>query len=56
MFRSSSRSTTSWFSKPPTEDAAEAAALVCEEMERAVALRVPLKAEAGIGPDCVSAK
>jgi DNA polymerase-1 len=40
----------------PAEAAAEGAALVCEEMERAMALKVPLKAEAGIGTDWMSAK
>jgi DNA polymerase-1 len=39
------------------EEAAEAhAAIVCEEMERAMTLRVPLQAEAGIGTDWMSAK
>jgi DNA polymerase I len=40
----------------PAESAPEAAALICEEMERAMTLRVPLKAEAGIGADWMSAK
>jgi DNA polymerase-1 len=40
----------------PADAAPEAAALICEEMERAMALRVPLKAEAGIGADWMSAK
>jgi DNA polymerase-1 len=40
----------------PAEAAEEHAAIVCEEMERAMALRVPLKAEAGIGDDWMSAK
>jgi len=40
----------------PLEAAAEHAALVREEMERAMSLRIPLKAEAGVGPDWMSAK
>jgi len=40
----------------PAECAAEHAQIVREEMERAMSLRVPLKAEVGIGPDWLSAK
>jgi len=40
----------------PADRAEEHAALVREEMERALTLRVPLKAEAGIGDDWMSAK
>jgi len=40
----------------PEERAEELAAIVREEMEQAMQLRVPLKAEAGIGPDWMSAK
>ncbi|HEX6972120.1 MAG TPA: DNA polymerase I, partial [Limnochordia bacterium] len=40
----------------PAESAAELAELVREEMEQALELSVPLKAEAGIGPDWMSAK
>jgi DNA polymerase I len=40
----------------PAEVAAEQAELVRREMERALSLRVPLKAEAGIGADWMSAK
>jgi DNA polymerase-1 len=40
----------------PAERAADHAAIVREEMERAMALRVPLKADVGIGPDWLSAK
>jgi len=32
------------------------AGIVCAEMERAMTLRIPLRAEAGIGPDWMSAK
>jgi DNA polymerase-1 len=40
----------------PAGLAQEHAQIVREEMERAMALRVPLKAEVGIGPDWLSAK
>ncbi len=40
----------------PAEGAEEQAALVIREMERAMNLNVPLRAEAGIGPDWLSAK
>jgi DNA polymerase-1 len=40
----------------PTEAAEDLAAHVREEMEHAMALRVPLRAEAGIGADWMSAK
>ncbi|MFN3650428.1 MAG: DNA polymerase I [Armatimonadota bacterium] len=40
----------------PEALAQEHAALVCEEMERALELRVPLKAEAGIARDWMTAK
>jgi DNA polymerase I len=40
----------------PTAGAEEHAAIVREEMERAMTLRVPLKAETGIGADWMSAK
>ncbi|HXG24873.1 MAG TPA: DNA polymerase, partial [Chthonomonadales bacterium] len=40
----------------PEEAAEEHAAIVREEMERAMQLHVPLKAEAGTGPDWLSAK
>jgi DNA polymerase I len=40
----------------PSSEAKPLAAIVQEEMERAVALNVPLRAEAGIGPDWMSAK
>ncbi|MDQ3700926.1 MAG: DNA polymerase I [Chloroflexota bacterium] len=40
----------------PTELAAEHAALVREEMERAMTLRVPLRADVGVGADWMSAK
>ena len=40
----------------PAAEAEALAAVVCEEMERALPLRVPLKAEAGIGEDWLSAK
>ncbi|HLK60490.1 MAG TPA: DNA polymerase I [Chthonomonadaceae bacterium] len=40
----------------PADRAEEYAALVCAEMERAMTLTVPLRAEAGIGPDWLSAR
>ncbi|MDQ3812728.1 MAG: DNA polymerase I [Armatimonadota bacterium] len=40
----------------PAECAAEQARLVCDEMERAMQLRVPLRAECGVGPDWLAAK
>ncbi len=40
----------------PAELAEAMAAIVCEEMEAAMTLRVPLRAEAGIGADWLSAK
>lgn len=40
----------------PESEAAAQAELVREEMERALSLRVPLRAEAGIGADWMSAK
>lgn len=40
----------------PTEEAERCAAIVCEVMEQAMTLRVPLKAEAGIGRDWLAAK
>jgi len=40
----------------PAEEAEALSELVCREMEGALALRVPLKAEAGAGPDWMSAK
>jgi DNA polymerase-1 len=40
----------------PTEGAEARAALVCEEMERSMTLSIPLRAEAGVGPDWLSAK
>jgi DNA polymerase-1 len=40
----------------PSESATDHAAIVREEMEQAMRLAVPLKAEAGIGPDWLSAK
>jgi DNA polymerase-1 len=40
----------------PETLAVEHAAVICDEMERAMTLRVPLRAEAGIGPDWMSAK
>ena len=40
----------------PEECAAEHAAIVCEEMERAMELRVPLRTEAGIGANWMTAK
>lgn len=40
----------------PTEQAQEMAQIVTEEMEGAMKLKVPLKAEAGIGPDWMTAK
>ena len=38
------------------KDASACAKIVCEEMEAAMELRVPLRADAGIGPDWMSAK
>jgi DNA polymerase-1 len=40
----------------PEALATEHATMVCTEMERAMTLRIPLRAEAGIGPDWLSAK
>ncbi|MBM3457779.1 MAG: hypothetical protein FJX77_04510, partial [Armatimonadetes bacterium] len=40
----------------PASDAADLAAIVRAEMEGAMELRVPLRAEAGVGPDWMSAK
>jgi DNA polymerase-1 len=40
----------------PVEAAEDCAAAVCHEMEQALSLRVPLRAEAGIGADWMSAK
>jgi len=40
----------------PEERAEECAALVVEGMEQAMSLKVPLKAEAGIGKDWMEAK
>lgn len=40
----------------PEAEAAECAAIVCHEMETAMSLSVPLKAEAGVGRDWFSAK
>ncbi len=40
----------------PEAAAEEQAAIVCAEMERAMTLRIPLRAEAGIGSDWMSAK
>jgi DNA polymerase-1 len=40
----------------PEDAAEEHAAIICDEMERAMTLRVPLRAEAGIGADWMSAK
>jgi DNA polymerase-1 len=40
----------------PAEAAEENAAIVREEMERAMELKVPLRAEVGIGADWMSAK
>lgn len=40
----------------PASQAEEHAAIVREEMERAMQLRIPLKADAGIGPDWMTAK
>lgn len=40
----------------PTEQAEELARVVCEEMDRAMSLRVPLRSSAGIGPDWLTAK
>jgi DNA polymerase I len=40
----------------PEEVAEEQAGVVCEEMERAMTLRVPLRAEAGIAQDWMAAK
>ncbi len=40
----------------PADQAPALAELVCGEMEAAMALKVPLRAEAGIGPDWMSAK
>lgn len=40
----------------PAEEAPALAELVCGEMESAMALKVPLRAEAGIGADWMSAK
>jgi len=40
----------------PAAEAEAHARIVCEEMERAMRLRIPLRAEAGIGPDWMSAK
>lgn len=40
----------------PAEMAEEHARIVCAEMERAMTLRIPLRAEAGIGPDWMTAK
>ena len=40
----------------PEALAQEHARIVCEEMERAMTLRIPLRAEAGIGRDWLSAK
>lgn len=40
----------------PASLASEHASIVCEEMERAMPLRIPLRAEAGIGADWMSAK
>jgi DNA polymerase I-like protein with 3'-5' exonuclease and polymerase domains len=40
----------------PVEASEEQAGVICEEMERAMSLKVPLRAEAGIGQDWMSAK
>jgi DNA polymerase-1 len=40
----------------PEDAAEEQARVICEEMERAMSLKVPLRAEAGIGQDWMSAK
>jgi DNA polymerase-1 len=40
----------------PVDAAEEQARVICEEMERAMCLKVPLRAEAGIGQDWMSAK
>lgn len=40
----------------PADQAPALAELVCREMEAAMTLKVPLRAEAGIGPDWMSAK
>ena len=40
----------------PAGEAEAGAAAICEEMERAMTLKVPLRAEAGIGTDWMSAK
>ena len=40
----------------PEEEAEALADVVRDEMEKAMTLRVPLKAEAGIGPDWMTAK
>ena len=40
----------------PTSDAPDLAKIIREEMESAMTLKVPLRAEAGLGPDWMSAK
>lgn len=40
----------------PAEAAKDQAAIICAEMERALTLRIPLKAEAGIGKNWMEAK
>ncbi|MDQ2730116.1 MAG: DNA polymerase I [Armatimonadota bacterium] len=40
----------------PTDRAEDHARIVCEEMDRAMTLRVPLRSSAGIGPDWLTAK
>lgn len=40
----------------PADQAPALAELICREMEAAMTLKVPLRAEAGIGPDWMSAK
>ena len=45
-----------WVFEAPAEVAEEQAKIICEEMEAAMTLKVPLRAEAGIGLDWMSAK